>query len=332
MTAVLPDTRTAVSAGTSVDGPLGRDRTIDALRAVAILGVVLGHWLVTALVSVPGSPAELHAESPLGYLPGLAPVSWLVQLLGPFFFVGGYANAVSAGRAPAYPAWIWRRLARLARPVLLLAAVWVPAGLLLTAVAAPASTRHVVASAVTQPLWFLGVYAVLTALTPVARAAVARVGVAAALVPLLVVAGADLLRPGVPGSYLALLAGWLVPYLLGIAFATGRLGPPTEFGEMERRPAAARRGRPAVGWWLLAGGVLAGAALVLLAGYPASAVGIPGAARSNLNPPSLFAVALGVAQIGAFLLVRPSLDRILRRTRVWSLVVVVNLRAMTVYC
>lgn len=55
---------------------------------------------------------------------------------------------------------------------------------------------------------------------------------------------------------------------------------------------------------MLAAGVVAGVMLVVGAGYPASAVGVPGDARSNLNPPSLFAVALAVAQIGAFLLIR----------------------------
>ena len=30
--------------------PAGRDRSVDALRALAIAGVILGHWLVTALV------------------------------------------------------------------------------------------------------------------------------------------------------------------------------------------------------------------------------------------------------------------------------------------
>jgi hypothetical protein len=44
--------------------------------------------------------------------------------------------------------------------------------------------------------------------------------------------------------------------------------------------------------------------LVRFAGYPASAVGVPGRARPNLNPPSLLAVALAAAQIGLFLLIR----------------------------
>ena len=34
--------------------PAHRDRTVDALRALAIAGVILGHWLVTALVVTPG--------------------------------------------------------------------------------------------------------------------------------------------------------------------------------------------------------------------------------------------------------------------------------------
>ena len=46
--------------------PAGRDRSVDALRALAIAGVILGHWLVTALV-LTRSPcgARLHDASPL---------------------------------------------------------------------------------------------------------------------------------------------------------------------------------------------------------------------------------------------------------------------------
>jgi hypothetical protein len=78
--------------------------------------------------------------------------------------------------------------------------------------------------------------------------------------------------------------------------------------------------------------VAGGAVLVSLAGYPASAVGVPGAAWSNLDPPSLFTLALGAAQLGAFLLLRPWLARLLRRPAVWAPVAALNLAAMTVYC
>ncbi len=52
--------------------PAGRDRAVDALRAAAVLGVVLGHWLVTALVS---DGSALRTASPLKDMPWLTPVS-----------------------------------------------------------------------------------------------------------------------------------------------------------------------------------------------------------------------------------------------------------------
>ncbi len=296
--------------------PAGRDRSIDALRAVAIVGVVTGHWLVSAIVADPTVPGRLTGASPLSTLPALTPVSWLLQTLGPFFVAGGFAAARSLGDRP--PArWLASRLPRLLRPVLVLAVVWIPAQLLLLAAQAPAATRHTVLSLVSHPLWFMGVYLALTALTPLLRRAVHALGWTAALVPLAVVACTDLYRSaGLPlaAQLAAVLAGWSVPYLLGIALAEGRLG-----------------GRRA-GAVLLGAGVAAGALLVDVAGYPASAVGVPGDGWSNLDPPSLFAMALAAAQLGVFLLVRPWLARLLRRRACWAPVAGLNLVAVTVFC
>jgi hypothetical protein len=288
------------AAGIDAATPAHRDRTIDALRALAILGVVLGHWLVSALVSDPYQRYAWHGESPLSYERGWIPATWLLQTLGPFFFAGGYAAARGL-RTRRYRPWLAGRVSRLIRPVLALAAVWLPAMLLLRAVGAPASTRHVIWSLVTHPLWFLLVYLALTALTPILRAAVHRFGVWSAL-PLIGLT-----------AVAAVPIGWAVPFLLGIGLAENAL---------PRRAGAV----------LLPLGVVTGAALVWLAGYPASAVGVPGDARSNLDPPSLFALALAAAQIGAFLLARPRLARILRRPAVWAPVAALNLTAMTVYC
>ena len=67
---------------------------MDALRALAIAGVILGHWLVTALVLSPSaSGTKLHDMSPLQAMPWLAPMSWLFQTLAIFFLVGGYSAA-----------------------------------------------------------------------------------------------------------------------------------------------------------------------------------------------------------------------------------------------
>ncbi|WP_143661973.1 acyltransferase family protein, partial [Streptomyces glaucescens] len=94
--------------------PASRDRAVDALRALAILGVVLGHWLVTALVA---DGSTLRTDSPLRHLPSLAPVSWLFQTLAVFFLVGGQVAtrglASSRARGESYGQWLRARLARL---------------------------------------------------------------------------------------------------------------------------------------------------------------------------------------------------------------------------
>jgi hypothetical protein len=60
-------------------------------------------------------------------------------------------------------------------------------------------------------------------------------------------------------------------------------------------------------------------------------VGVPGAAVSNLNPPTLAAVTFGLAQCGAALLLRDRLRRAMRRPVLWAAVALVNLSAMTVF-
>src|SRR5436190_10840457 len=293
--------------------PPHRDRAVDALRALAIAGVIGGHWLVTALVL--GKNNVLSDNSPLASMPWLAPVSWIFQTLAVFFLVGGYAAARSY--RGGYLPWLRKRMIRLARPVAALVAVWVPVtvGMLLAGV--PAATVHTLLFLVISPLWFLGVYAGLTALTPFGLWLVRRFGAAAVIFPVSLVAAADLLRFGLHGpswvGWVNLPAGWLVPYLLGIAWAQGSL-----------------RGRriPAL---MLAGGAAATAALIAWARYPASMVGVNGAHISNLNPPTLAAVAFGIAQCGLALLLRDRLARLMRRPLAWVAIAIVNLSAMTLF-
>lgn len=291
--------------------PRERDRSVDALRAFAILGVVLGHWLVTALTAGDGT---LHGTSPLVRMPWLAPVSWVFQTLAVFFLVGGHVAAQgyasARARGVAYRAWVGQRLGRLFRPVAAVVALWtvVAAGLLLGG--AEWETVRTLLKLVWSPLWFLLVFAALTAATPL----VARLS---PVWPLAVVAAVDVWRFGLGGpqwaGWVNVAAGWLVPYTLGAAWARG---------------AFARR-RPAL--LLLGGGAAAVVALVVWGGYPASMVGVPGAAVSNLNPPTLAAVAFGLAQCGLALLVRGPLARVMRRPRTWAKVALLNLSAMTVF-
>ncbi|MER7467204.1 acyltransferase [Streptomyces sp. NPDC097981] len=296
-----------IDAGTPAD----RDRTVDVLRAFAILGVVLGHWLVTALTRSDGG---LSTTSPLARLPWLAPVSWVFQTLAVFFLVGGHVaargHASARERGIPYGVWVGQRLSRLFRPVTAVLVLWsVAAGGMLLG-GAELSTVRTLVKLVLSPLWFVLVFAVLTAATPL----VARLS---PLWPLAVVAGVDVWRFGFGGpewiGWVNVAAGWLVPYTLGAAWSRG---------------AFARRTRSAL---LLGGGAAATVGLLLWGGYPASMVGVPGAPISNLNPPTLAAVAFGLAQCRLALLLRGPLDRAMRRQRAWAAVALMNLSAMTIF-
>ncbi|MEU5051121.1 acyltransferase [Streptomyces sp. NPDC021096] len=291
--------------------PPGRDRGIDALRALAVLGVVLGHWLVTALVADTGT---VRGASPLQHMPGLIPLSWLFQTLAVFFLVGGHVGAAgyasARARGTTYRQWLGARLARLFGPVAAVLTVWTVAAGAMLAAGAGYATVHALGKLVLSPLWFLLVFAALTAATPL-------VAGLHPLWPLAVVACGDLVRLGLGGpawlGWLNVAAGWLVPYCLGAAWARGAF--PVR----------------ATGRALLAGGAAATTGLVLYAGYPASMVGVPGAAVSNLDPPTLAAVTFGLAQCGAALLLLGPLRRLLRRPVAWAAVALVNLAAMTVF-
>ncbi|HEV3292754.1 MAG TPA: acyltransferase [Streptosporangiaceae bacterium] len=306
----------AAAARIDAATPASRDRTVDALRALAIAGVILGHWLVTALVLSPSaSGTKLHDMSPLQAMPWLAPMSWLFQTLAVFFLVGGYSAAISY--KGNYLAWLRKRMTRLTRPVAVLAAVWIPLTVAMLLAGMPGGTVHTVVTLVLDPLWFLCVFAGLTALTPLAVALVRRLGAWAAVLPAALVAGVDVARFGLGGpawlGWLNVGAGWLVPYLLGIAWARGSF-------RGWKVPAA-----------LLAGGTAATAALITWAGYPASMVGVNGQHISNLNPPTLAAVTFGIAQVGLVLLLRPALARLMRRPLAWAAIALANLSAMTLF-
>ncbi|MEO3973271.1 acyltransferase [Streptomyces sp. CAU 1734] len=299
--------------------PAHRERAIDGLRAIALLAVPLGHWLLGGFTL--GDDGALRNASPLSSFGFLAPMSWVLQMLGIFFLVGGYASALSLSRHTGSTAhWIRRRLARLGRPVIGVTAVWAALIAALSAAGVPETTLRTGSTLVIQPLWFVGVYAVITALTPLCVRAARALGPWSAAPLLGSVAVVDFLRYGpwadsAPSwlSLLNLLPGWLFAYQLGTAWAGGRL---------TRRHARI----------LLIGGTALFAALLLLFHYPASMVGVPGEARTNSHPPSLLVLALAAAQSGAAILLRDRITRLLARPALWAPVVIINLSAMTILC
>ncbi len=259
--------------------PDPRDRGIDAVRAVATAGVVGGHWLVTGFVVDDAGAWRL--ASPLTAMPALAPATWLLQTLGLFFFAGGFGTARSLTRRRATASVKTRGgTVGLARKVSALLACWTAALAVAAAAGVPAGTLRTVTVLVVSPLWFLLPYLVLRAGTAPLIRLVDRTGPVAALPAVAVVAACD---AGLLPGWCAVPAAWSVPWVLGVALA---------------------RDRAPAGLPLLLTGAAGMAVLIGVAGYPASAVGVPGDGRSNLAPPSLLAVALAATQIGAYLLVR----------------------------
>ncbi|MFI6701760.1 acyltransferase [Streptomyces sp. NPDC050509] len=312
---------TAASAVAKIEArtPASRDRAVDGLRALALLAVPTGHWLLGGFTL--DADGALHNASPLSTFGGFAPVSWVLQMLGIFFLVGGYASVLSYRRRRSTTAtWLRGRVVRLGRPVLGVTAVWAVLLPVLYALGVPATTLRTGSTLVIQPLWFVGIYVIVTALTPYCVAAARRLGAWAAAPLLVSVAAVDLLRYGpyaqaVPSwlSVLNILPGWLFAYQLGVSWGEGRIG---------------RRGARV----LLVGGCLLFAVLLVVFHYPASMVGVPGEVRTNSHPPSLLVLALAAAQSGAAILVRDRLGRLLARPALWAPVVVVNLSAMTILC
>ena len=294
--------------------PDGRDRLVDLVRAASIGAVVLGHWLVTHLE---WNGSELVLSSPLETVPEMWPLSWLLQVMPLFFLVGGFSNRRSwestRGRGEGYAAFVDRRLHRLLLPTGVFVAI-------LTVVAAvlwPLDGGGLgdAAAIVFQPIWFLGIYVVVIALTPITLRWHHRAGWRAPAVLLGVVTVIDLVRfAGGVGwvGYLNVFAVWVLIHQVGY------------FWE-EIRP----RTGPALA--VSAGGLGALALLTAVGPYPLPMVGVPGAEVSNMNPPNLTIVALACAQIGVLALAAPRLRRGLERPRVWRSVVAVNLSIMTVF-
>ncbi|MEU0735176.1 acyltransferase family protein, partial [Streptomyces lavendulocolor] len=262
--------------------PAHRDRAVDGLRTLALLAVPTGHWLLGGFTL--DADGAIHNASPLSAFGFFAPVSWVLQMLGIFFLVGGYASVLSyERRAGSTGAWLRGRIARLGRPVLGVTAVWAVLVPVLHTAGVPDDTLRTASTLVVQPLWFVGVYLAVTALTPYCVRAAHRLGAWAAAPLLASVAVVDLLRYGpyaeaVPSwlSVLNILPGWLFAYQLGVSWGLRKVGP--------------RHARA-----LLLGGGALFAVLLLVFHYPASMVGVPGEARTNSHPPSLLVLALAAA-------------------------------------
>jgi hypothetical protein len=293
--------------------PADRDRVLDLLRAGALAVVVLGHSSMGVIGWDDEGPVITTA---LDFYPWTSWATWLLQIMPLFFVAGGAANARSWRTSDLpYAGWLWRRVARLMRPVWVYLLVMAPLSGLVSVVAPTAWSEPLLGLA-TQLLWFVGVYVVVCALTPLtvrAHRVHPLLGPIALLAAVVVV---DWLRIGVgiaPIGLLTFVLTWAFAAQLGLLLDDGLL--------------AAWRG---LGTALTA--MALNLALIALGPYPISMVGgSPGERFSNMAPPSLVLTLHALALAGLAGAARPALARLARRPRVWWAATAVNLTAMTLY-
>lgn len=300
----------------AMQAPPERNRYVDFLRALSILAVVVGHWLVAAPYMRDGAVVGGHL---LGILPWTQWLTWGFQVMPLFFLVGGFSNGMSWAatrrNGGSYSGWYSGRLQRLINPVLPLFLIWTMFALFGTALGVERSVVAMAAQLALIPVWFLSVYLTIAALVPISWAAWRRLGMLSfwALVAGAIAIDVAALRFGVPYvNFLNFAFVWLAIHQLGFAWSEGRLPP----------------GRALV-WGI--GGLAALLLLVRFGPYPVAMIGVPGADLSNSMPPTLALLALGIAQSGFALALEPAGRRMLDDLTRWTAVVLINGMIMTVY-
>jgi len=289
-----------------------RNRYADLLRVVAIGGVVYGHWL---LISVTYRHGQLSGADALDYISWGRWVTWAFQVMPVFFLVGGYANARSwtahHAAGESWTVWVRDRAMRLWWPTALFLVVAV---LAVTAAAAAGAGRAELGQAcwlAALQLWFLPVYLLLIALTPVMLAAHRRWGLA---VPAAMAAAAALVDVGVTGPHLHVIGYANYLFVWGSIHQWGFAWQDTTLTRTRWRAYA-----------LAAGGA------VLLAGLLRGPFKVDMVGSGNTNPPSIALLAYAAAQAGLVLAAERPVSRLLAAPELWRRVRRLNAMVMTIY-
>ncbi|MFM5893690.1 MAG: acyltransferase family protein [Novosphingobium sp.] len=294
--------------------PPERNRYVDFLRALSIMAVVVGHWLVAAPYMKDGAVQGGHL---LGILPWTQWLTWGFQVMPLFFFVGGFSNGISWAatqkKGGTFSDWYGGRLQRLINPVMPLFLVWSVFALTGTAFGVEREVVKMAAQLALIPVWFLAVYLLVSALVPFSHRAWQRWGMGSfwALVAAAVAVDWLSIAQHVPAvNWLNFLFVWLAIHQLGYCWQEGRFAKPA--------------------LWFAASLAILGA-LVRFGPYPVAMIGVPGNDLSNSMPPTLALLALGNMQIGLALTLEPVMRRLLAKAWLWTATVLVNGMIMTVY-
>jgi peptidoglycan/LPS O-acetylase OafA/YrhL len=297
--------------------PPERNRYVDFLRAISILVVITGHWLIATSWYVDGELASGHL---LKSHPQTQWLTWLFQVMPIFFIVGGYSNAVSLESARRngidYAGWLVTRLNRLVAPLLVLVIAWAILGLVMRLFGVAPALIQFASQASLIPTWFLAIYIMVVILAPLTYRYWQRSGFTSFWVLVVVALLVDVLFFSADLEWLGwsnYFWVWLSVHHLGYAWRDGKL--------------------PGSSMLLLIAAIGLGAlALMIVWGpYPLAMVGSPDEGLSNTLPPKATLIALATFQFGILLALEGPMRRALSSLRLWAATVLINTMIMTVY-
>jgi fucose 4-O-acetylase-like acetyltransferase len=279
-----------------------RDRVLDAVKAVALLLVIVGHSLAWH-VRPDGTAVNVVED-----VPYLIALTWLFQVLPLFFAAGAVSNAASLSRHGQMD-YLRARGRSLLAPVVVYASLWT---VVLLAFHGSEQVRGA-GRFLSQLLWFAGVYLLVAAAAVITTRWIPHPVLTLGLW-LGAIAAFDALRTTDLAAWgwinMLLVWGWLhqcgyyLPLLKG------------------------RRWLAPVGAALIATSVL----VAFVGPYSHSLIsvaGVPG--LSNLAPPSVVLALYGAGQILLLAGLWDVLGRLLSRDRLWVVIALIGARGMGMY-
>ncbi len=298
-----------------IETPANRDRSIDAVRAYGLIVVVAGHYLMGIVHWNRNVPQLGNSLSSSIYLQA---ITWIFQVMPLFFIAGGAANLISwksaQNKQTSYAVWLWKRAHRLLSPALVYLFVMITVGALVSPNVNNQMSRLLL-NISTQLLWFLGVYIVITAITPLTVFLFEKWRSQSIAIWLIIIGFCDYAHLAntsfAPVSLLNFIFVWAMVSQLGYSF---------EKNEIKRKYAIyAFIGSLAFEIWL-----------VYQFPYPISLVGLLDEI-SNMAPPTLVLALHSIVIWSLLSLLKENINRLCKKVRVWNLVVGANMAAMTIY-
>lgn len=288
-----------------------RDLALDSVRAWSLIVVVFGHFIMQIYLWEDGIPLSGNTLSSGNLWPF---ATWILQVMPLFFVAGGAVNIGSYLRSSGnFNQWLWQRTRRLMKPTVVFLLTLAVIFSVITLVADERITDGLV-SGVTGPLWFLSVYILVVALTPVSVKIWNLLGLKSIWVFFVLAVLIDYIRLNIAdvAGVLNLIVIWVMVHQLGYWYQQG----------VSRTHAQV----------LIVIGLLSNVVLTqVLKWYPTSLVGIPTEKFSNMAPPTIILALHSFVLFGIFVLISPWLRKVSSTPQGFRLMSRAAMLAMTIY-